>query len=110
MGATARLLPWHDRYIASSEAGSLAEARGMIYYVKCHFRGYCPCFSHISVAPLGANETMKPNLFVGSESESLEIAYAIQESFERVTEVTVWTQGIFDLSKYTPDDVPLLRP
>jgi len=53
---------------------------------------------------------MKSSLFVGSESESIEIAYAIQENFERVPEVTVWTQGIFDLSKYTPDDVPLLRP
>jgi hypothetical protein len=41
----------------------------------------------------------KPTLFVGSSSESLDIAYAAQKNLEDVAEVVVWTQGIFELSK-----------
>lgn len=44
---------------------------------------------------------MKPRIFIGSSSESLEIAYAAQENLEHQAEITVWTQGIFELSKYT---------
>lgn len=44
---------------------------------------------------------MKPALFIGSSSESVDIAYALQENLEHVAEVTVWTQGIFELAKYT---------
>jgi hypothetical protein len=42
---------------------------------------------------------MKPALFLGSSSESLDIAYAAQRNLEDVAEVVVWTQGIFELTK-----------
>jgi Predicted nucleotide-binding protein containing TIR-like domain len=42
---------------------------------------------------------MKPTLFIGSSSESLDIAYAAQKNLEDVAEVVVWTQGIFELTK-----------
>jgi len=48
---------------------------------------------------------MKPNLFIGSSTESLQIAYAVQENLETAAEVTVWTQGIFELSKFSIDSL-----
>jgi CAP12/Pycsar effector protein, TIR domain len=42
---------------------------------------------------------MKPTLFIGSSSESLDVAYAAQRNLEDVAEVVVWTQGIFELTK-----------
>jgi hypothetical protein len=48
---------------------------------------------------------MKPSVFVGSSTESLPIAYAIQQNLEIVSEVTVWTQGIFELSKFSIDSL-----
>lgn len=70
----------------------------------------------------------KPRVFIGSSTESLASAEAIQENLEHATIPVVWTQGIFDVSTYTlesllntlgdtdfaifvfaPDDVVLIR-
>lgn len=71
---------------------------------------------------------MKPTLFVGSSSESLDVAFAAQRNLEDVAEVVVWTQGIFELTQsyleslldalddtefglfvFAPDDVTRIR-
>jgi hypothetical protein len=71
---------------------------------------------------------LKPKIFVGSSSEALPLAYAIQENLEQAADVTVWTQDIFKPSRYsleslemaldaheygifvfTPDDLTLFR-
>ncbi len=44
---------------------------------------------------------MKPKLFIGSSVEGLETAYVVQQNLNHETESTVWTQGIFELSKHT---------
>ena len=71
---------------------------------------------------------MKPKLFVGSSREQLEVARAVQEELDADAEVTVWDQGIFELTKssleslleelaktdfavfvLTPDDIARIR-
>lgn len=48
---------------------------------------------------------MKPQIFVGSSSESIDYAYAVQKNLEPVSDVTVWDQGIFNLNNATLDDL-----
>lgn len=41
---------------------------------------------------------MKPNLFIGSSSEKLMYAYALQEQLKSSANVTLWNQGFFQLN------------
>jgi hypothetical protein len=43
---------------------------------------------------------LRPTLFIGSSSESIEVAYAAQVNLEDAADVIVWNQGIFELSKF----------
>lgn len=47
----------------------------------------------------------KPRIFIGSSVESLDVAFSVQESLEHEIEVTVWTQGIFQPSRYAMEDL-----
>jgi Predicted nucleotide-binding protein containing TIR-like domain len=42
-----------------------------------------------------------PSLFIGSSSESLDYAYALQRVLDRDLFVTVWSIGVFDPSQFT---------
>jgi predicted nucleotide-binding protein with TIR-like domain len=48
---------------------------------------------------------MKPKVFIGSSSESEGIAYALQENLDKHAEITVWSQGIFEISQSNLDSL-----
>jgi hypothetical protein len=48
---------------------------------------------------------MKPRLFIGSSTESLRIANAIQENLQYDCLPTIWSQGMFNLSSTAMDDL-----
>jgi hypothetical protein len=46
-------------------------------------------------------ERERPFVFIGSSTEGLRVAEALQELLERVCEVQLWTQGVFGLGEAT---------
>ncbi len=41
----------------------------------------------------------KPSVFIGSSTEGIEVAEAIQQALAPIADVEVWTQGVFNLSE-----------
>lgn len=48
---------------------------------------------------------MKPRIFIGSSSESLPVAYVLQQQLQGAAAVNVWNQGVFGISQYTLDEL-----
>lgn len=62
-------------------------------------------FVYIRLLSLVRIAFMKPRLFIGSSSENLEIANALQVNLDYDAVVTVWNQGIFNLSSNALNDL-----
>lgn len=50
---------------------------------------------------------MRPKLFIGSSSEGLDVARAVEVQLERDAEVTVWSDGVFGLGRGTLESLVL---
>ncbi|MEA5510026.1 TIR domain-containing protein [Crocosphaera sp. UHCC 0190] len=48
---------------------------------------------------------MKPRVFISSSIESLAVAEAVQKNLEHRVKSTIWTQGLFELSSHTLEDL-----
>ena len=48
---------------------------------------------------------MRPRVFIGSSTEGLGIANAVQQNLDHDADCTVWTQGVFSVSTYTLDSL-----
>ncbi len=48
---------------------------------------------------------MNPKVFIGSSVGNLNLAYAIQTNLEHAADVTVWAQGVFNLTSNALDDL-----
>jgi predicted nucleotide-binding protein len=47
----------------------------------------------------------RPRVFIGSSTEGLEVAEALQEGLDRVAECTIWNQGVFAPSATTIESI-----
>lgn len=51
-----------------------------------------------------------PRVFIGSSTESREVAFAIQENLEHDAKCVVWSQGVFELSHTAVEDLTKQLP
>jgi hypothetical protein len=54
-----------------------------------------------------ADARVRPSVFVGSSSEGLRIAQAVQVLLDQVCEVEIWSQGVFGLTQGTLESLVL---
>jgi predicted nucleotide-binding protein/tetratricopeptide (TPR) repeat protein len=65
---------------------------------------YIKLFNILRIEPQGVRVS-KSRVFIGSSVEGLNIAYAVQQNLLHDAEVTVWDQGVFELSSTTMESL-----